>query len=221
MIAGGQLHHIQPDHLGTPRKVVQSSNNTVIWDWAILDNPFGENEPHPDPDGNEVSFIMNLRFPGQYYDTETGLHYNYFRDYEPGTGRYVESDPIGLAAGTSTYSYVAANPLGLIDPFGLTRKYVGLGENYTGGIDTFDVDGQASFEIHVYDSRGREVGLYGPDGWFDKHGKKGRPDGLPDSVEAQCKGKAIDIGRRMNLIPPQGRADISGSKWKKFFEHCR
>jgi RHS repeat-associated protein len=121
VVAGGQLHHIQPDHLGTPRKIVQSSNNLVIWDWAILDNPFGENQPDPDPDGNEVSFIMNLRFPGQYYDVETGLHYNYFRDYEPGTGRYVESDPIGLRAGMNSYTYVGGNPLRLIDFLGLTQ----------------------------------------------------------------------------------------------------
>lgn len=64
--------------------------------------------------------VYNLRLPGQYADAETGLNYNYHRDYDPGTGRYVESDPIGLYGGSySTYSYVADRPLSLIDPFGL------------------------------------------------------------------------------------------------------
>lgn len=61
------------------------------------------------------------------------------------------------------------------------------------------------------------MGIYGPNGWFDKHGLKGAPNGLPPTVEAQCKGQAIDIGRRMGKIPEKGTADISGNKWRKFF----
>jgi len=64
----------------------------------------------------------SVRFPGQYADSETALNYNYFRDYEPGTGRYVESDPMGLDGGISTYGYVNGNPLGVTDPFGLWVK---------------------------------------------------------------------------------------------------
>ena len=66
------------------------------------------------------TFKYNLRFPGQYYQAETGLNQNYFRDYDPQTGRYVESDPIGLAGGTwSTFSYVGNNPISLNDRWGL------------------------------------------------------------------------------------------------------
>jgi RHS repeat-associated protein len=65
------------------------------------------------------TFAYNLRFPGQYYDVETGKHYNYYRDYDPSTGRYIQSDPLGLEAGLNTFSYVHSSPLSLSDPLGL------------------------------------------------------------------------------------------------------
>ena len=92
-------------------------NNTTRWSWKS--DPFGKTAANDDPDGDNVRFEFNLRFAGQYYDVETGLHYNYFRDYDPSTGRYVQSDPIGLAGGLNTYGYVYGNPLYWIDRFGL------------------------------------------------------------------------------------------------------
>ncbi|MFZ6675445.1 RHS repeat-associated core domain-containing protein [Undibacterium sp. Xuan67W] len=74
---------------------------------------------NPQNTGVANNFSFNLRFPGQYFDKETGLHYNYFRDYEPSTGRYVESDPIGLDGGINTFGYVFGNPVALTDSMGL------------------------------------------------------------------------------------------------------
>lgn len=77
----------------------------------------------------------NVILPGQYYDVESGLNYNYFRDYDPAGGRYVESDPLGLQAGINTYAYVGSDPLSFIDPFGLDETHV---VNTSGGRSVWD-----------------------------------------------------------------------------------
>ena len=85
-----------------------------------MDNvdPFGNNVANENPTG-QGTFKYGLRFPGQYYDAETGTHYNYYRDYDPSIGRYEQSDPIGLRGGSNTYLYVGANPLRWSDRKGL------------------------------------------------------------------------------------------------------
>jgi RHS repeat-associated protein len=75
--------------------------------------------PNPDPNNTGNSFDFPLRFPGQYADRETNLNYNYFRDYDPAIGRYIQSDPIGLEGGINTYGYGDGKPTMLDDPFGL------------------------------------------------------------------------------------------------------
>jgi len=70
-----------------------------------------------------INYSFPLRFPGQYRDSESGLHYNYFRDYEAGSGRYVQSDPIGIKGGIASFSYAASSPLMLFDSDGLAPKY--------------------------------------------------------------------------------------------------
>jgi RHS repeat-associated protein len=101
-----------------------------VWRWDSDAFGVGAANLDPDADTNEVN--VRLRFPGQYLDDETGLHYNYFRDYDPVTGRYVESDPIGLGGGINTYVYVAGNPLRWTDPRGLSRydKLFGLPKEF-------------------------------------------------------------------------------------------
>jgi RHS repeat-associated protein/uncharacterized repeat protein (TIGR02543 family) len=110
------LYYIHADHLGTPRAITRPSDNKVVWTWES--EAFGNSLPDPNPSGLG-NFVFNLRFPGQYYDRETGLFYNGFRDYDPATGRYSESDPIGLRAGINTYGYVGGNPVNFTDPRGL------------------------------------------------------------------------------------------------------
>lgn len=110
------IYYIQTDHLNTPR-VILNNANIPVWRWDNSD-AFGAGLPNEDPDKDGKNFEYNLRFPGQYYDKETGLHYNYFRDYDPGTGRYLQSDPIGLQGGLNTYGYVVGNPVNAIDPDG-------------------------------------------------------------------------------------------------------
>jgi RHS repeat-associated protein len=113
--SAGGVFPVLSDHLGTPRQVINASKQ-LRWKWDNTE-PFGANAANQNP-ANLGVFAYNLRFPGQYFDSETGLHYNYFRDYNPSTGRYIQSDPIGLSGGLNTYSYVANNPLLFIDPTG-------------------------------------------------------------------------------------------------------
>ena len=93
----GAVFYFINDHLGTPAKVVDDSG-TVVWDADYL--PFGETNVLTGTYGNK------FRFPGQYLDDETGWHYNYYRYYAPGVGRYLRADPIGIGENNSLYIYV-------------------------------------------------------------------------------------------------------------------
>src|SRR5215469_16041188 len=103
------VSYVTTDQLNTPRAVTDA-NKTVEWSWSS--DPFGNGQP-------TGSLTYNLRFPGQYYDAETGHNYNMHRDYDPTTGRYIESDPIGLNGGSNTYAYVGDNPAIRTDASGL------------------------------------------------------------------------------------------------------
>ena len=92
-------------------------------------------------DGDGKATTIALRFPGQIYDAQTQLSYNYHRDYNPDTGRYVQSDPIGLEGGLTTYGYVKGNPLSFMDPLGLETMVtvwqpVGFGSSSFGHVST-------------------------------------------------------------------------------------
>ena len=106
------------DHLNTPR-MLSDENGTVVWTWFAdafgteFKGGYGLDAPDPDPDGNGQKVWYQLRFPGQYKS------YNYFRDINRSTGRYLQPDPIGLAGGLNTYLYAVANPLQYSDPYGV------------------------------------------------------------------------------------------------------
>ena len=95
------------DHLNTPRQLANDSGQ-VVWQWKY--SGFGEDQPttaktrfadlqvNPNPGTTSLTVpTYNLRYAGQYFDAESGLHYNYFRSYSPTSGRYTQNDPIGLA----------------------------------------------------------------------------------------------------------------------------
>ena len=106
--AGEELIYLHTDHLGTPR-VATNASGIEVWRWTS--DAFGNGTP-------TGSATVNLRFPGQYYDDESRLHYNWNRYYDPETGRYISSDPIGLTGGLNTFAYVGANPVMFVDPEG-------------------------------------------------------------------------------------------------------
>jgi len=118
------IYYVYPDQIDTPRVIVRSSDNQVVWRWDGTD-PFGAAQPNTNPAGLGV-FVYDPRFPGQVYDQESGTDYNYFRNYDPGIGRYVQSDPIGLRGGVNTYAYVNENPLSGFDVEGLAQVCYGM-----------------------------------------------------------------------------------------------
>jgi RHS repeat-associated protein len=114
MIKPGELvYYYHNDHLGKPQVLTDDTGSIA---WKAVYTPFGEAVPL-------IQTIENpFRFPGQYYDPETGLHYNYFRYYNPQTGRYITPDPIGLEGGINLFAYVEGNPVNQIDPEGLSFR---------------------------------------------------------------------------------------------------
>ena len=110
-------HH--NDHLGTPQAMTDINGTKV---WEMSQTPFGIATVNNDPDGDGLTIENNFRFPGQYFDAETGLNYNYNRTYDPvNGGRYTQSDPIGLNGGSNPFVYTGGNPISYIDLKGLVK----------------------------------------------------------------------------------------------------
>jgi RHS repeat-associated protein len=115
------LAYLHTDHEGTPRLATDAGRAVV---WRFEGRAFGDTAP-------TGSLTVNLRYPSQYFDAETGLHYNWHRYYDPKIGRYISSDPIGLAGGLNAYLYARANPLRYIDPTGLDVTIKIIRDTYT------------------------------------------------------------------------------------------
>jgi RHS repeat-associated protein len=115
---------VHTDRLGTPLAATSSpatGNAATIWRASY--EPFGLATVNEDADGDSQLYAMHPRFPGQRWDAESGGHQNYFRDYEPDSGRYSEADPIGLTSGPNIFIYALSNPAGFLDPTGLDWVY--------------------------------------------------------------------------------------------------
>ena len=170
-VADYKINYIHTDHRGAPIAMTDQSA-TVIWRASY--KPFGEAILQEDPDGDGVNTVMNIRYPGQYYDKETGTYYNYYRDYDPTLGRYIQSDPIGLAGGMNTYAYVGGNPLIYIDPYGLLKGSLtvditgivgSFGGSRSGGI-SFDDEGNVCSVYTTCQTNGDVKGKNGSLGLF-------------------------------------------------------
>lgn len=111
-----RIVYLETDSLNAPRRASDSAGK-VVWTWTS--DAFGSTAPNEDPDGDGVKTTINLRFPGQYFDAESGLHYNWHRYYDPQNGRYTQPDPIGVDGGSNQYAYVDSSPLVGVDPQGL------------------------------------------------------------------------------------------------------
>jgi RHS repeat-associated protein len=176
------LYYVHSDHLGTPQALTDQSGQVV---WSIAYDPFGQATVNEDPDGDGTSIEFNLRFPGQYYDKYSGVNYNYYRDYDPSTGRYIQSDPIGLAGGLNTYGYVGGNPINYYDPFGLAKlpnDPSGLGDGWSQDHghrnpngEKWDHESGTSAEWHP--GQPGKPGWGGKDHWHVDGGKKHLPPG--------------------------------------------
>lgn len=131
-IVNGVAYAVHSDHLNTPRKLTQPDGQ-VAWQWAY--SAFGDEQPtlgskrftdattNPTTGSTSIPEVtFNLRYPGQYYDKESNLHYNYFRSYSAERGRYTQADPIGLDGGFNRFGYVESNPVEYVDPYGLNKN---------------------------------------------------------------------------------------------------
>ncbi len=117
-----EIAFYQCDHLGTPQELTDCEGKIA---WSAQYKAWGQAKEAISAAAHRARILNPIRFQGQYFDEETGLHYNRYRYYDPDTARYLTQDPIGLAGGFNLYRYVG-NPVNLIDPLGLSCKLPNL-----------------------------------------------------------------------------------------------
>ncbi len=158
------VYNVHADHIATAR-VITKQDQTIVWRWDTAE-AFGGTVPDQNPN-NQGTFVYNQRFPGQVFDAETGLFQNWNREYNARQGRYIQSDPIGLAGGINTFAYVEGDPLSLVDPAGLWGYMVNTDAGYylpfggkgagAGGFYSPDGDCAGGF-TYLADGRGFSAG---------------------------------------------------------------
>jgi RHS repeat-associated protein len=168
----GSIYYYHNDHLGTPLAMTDAEGNIV---WKAAYDPFGQ--AHVDPASTVTN---NFRFPGQYYDEESGLHYNWYRYYDPRTGRYLTADPVGIQGGTNhLYGYVENNPILFIDPKGLEIWICNRKTRWGVGNHAYFWDDRNGACCGMKSTKNcSEKGKDGGDDCRVVHGSKGREDEL-------------------------------------------
>lgn len=220
-VAQAATYFYHNDHLGTPQALTDENQQVV---WSSEQEPFGEMTQTT----NEVE--QNLRFPGQYFDVETGLHYNHFRDYDSSTGRYLQSDPIGVLYDYSNphlqvviemdviafkqehnslnnlFGYVKQNPVSIIDPTGLdslrAKLMVAIGRGNTRQIkNLMDALGDPKLKKAAQDA----IDKFGSkaDDWISNNCK----GGINKEFPSEMRGKTLEEIRN-------GKSKAHKKAWK-------
>ena len=202
-----QAYYIYADHINTPRVITRATDNQAVWRWDMTD-PFGILPPNENPANLATSFTYNPRFPGQLYDRETNLYYNVNRYYDPMAGRYITSDPIGLAGGINTYAYVRGNPIGYTDPSGL-QIWLGIIEGGEAGAAAGSAGGPIGTVV------GGVIGaiVVGGATWWaaDKINDAIKTANFPPGYWPGDRG-AEEWGRRNGINPNEARRRFHGIK---------
>lgn len=206
-----ELFAVHADHLDTALALTDSTQAVA---WRYDREPFGEL--------NAGGYLVKwpLRFPGQYQDNETGLYYNYFRDYDPATGRYVESDPIGLRGGVNVYGYALQQPIRLTDKRGLNASICVINphaigcEPWTGGGGTPHWGGGGAGALPGLGAICTMLGICEPD--YQEEPPRGlHPEGLQPPVpeDKECE---IGPASRPSEAAQGGQSywDPDGGEWR-------
>ena len=211
---GVAIYYVHTDQLNTPRQVTRPADNAQMWTW--FSDPFGTDAANPNPAGGGA-FAYYLRFPGQVFDGQVGLHYNYFRDFDPGTGRYVESDLIGLNGGINTYAYVGGNPIGRRDPYGLFDPTGWVG-SAIGTVEAATGAAAAAVGFAV-------VAIVFPTPAGDPNrGDEAHPPQSDPALQQEIErtANAREYHRRCNEPPPPGLDPCERAKWElKKAQECK
>lgn len=211
-ITYSETYYFHNDHLGTPQALTDKDQYVV---WQAEYDPFGKATE------TVATVEQNLRFQGQYLDRESGLHYNYYRTYDPATGRYTQSDPIGLGGGINTYGYAYQNSLIYTDPTGeiafipiIIGVVAGVAFDYA--LETYKESKECSCEDSVISTAGNiaigtSFGFFGP---FDKKPRTGIAGGGPSGnktsifshINHASAAKGLYSKTNRNLMTKAGRS---------------
>lgn len=173
--------YVHTDHLGAPRKMTDEAR-AVVWDADF--RPFGE------VDSITGTAANDNRFPGQYADAIAALHYNYYRDYDPTLGRYLQSDPIGLRGGLNTYGYVGGNPVNRVDPTGEIGIVGGVYGAISGGVGGYISSGGTLRGTLLGAGAGAFVGFINP---FSAYTAGAIGGNIAASLVGQFAGTGFDV----------------------------